>query len=190
MIWATVSSQSCSCWLCRASLSLAAKKIINLILMLVIWWCPCVESSIVLLEEGVCCDQCVLLAKLLLAFASYPPIKKRIGCLILESTGLGWLRALARGSNDVTGCHLTLSSSQVYSILVPFSGRLFFSIGINRFIDSHPISLGNSTRKSLTGFVWDTTHYPVNVISQEILGDSRPDLGHMFWWVESIPLKL
>ena len=27
-------------------------------------WCPCVESSLVLLEEGVCNDQCLLLAKL------------------------------------------------------------------------------------------------------------------------------
>ena len=68
MIWATVSSQSCFCWLYRASLSLAAKNIISLILVLTIWWCPCVESSLVLLEEGVCYDQCVLLAKLL-AFA-------------------------------------------------------------------------------------------------------------------------
>ena len=31
MIWATVSSPSCFCWLYRASLSLAAKNIINLI---------------------------------------------------------------------------------------------------------------------------------------------------------------
>ena len=44
MIWATVSSWSCFCWLW--------------------WWCPCVESSLVSLEEGVCYDQCVLLAKL------------------------------------------------------------------------------------------------------------------------------
>ena len=29
-----------------------------------IWWCPCVESSLVLLEEGVCYDQCILLEKL------------------------------------------------------------------------------------------------------------------------------
>ena len=64
MIWATVSSQSCFCWLHRASLSLAAKNIINLISVLTIWWCPCVESSLVLLEEGVCYDQCILLAKL------------------------------------------------------------------------------------------------------------------------------
>ena len=65
MIWATVGSWSCFCWLYRASSSLAAKNIINLILVLTIWWCPCVESSLVLLEEGVCYDQCVLLAKLI-----------------------------------------------------------------------------------------------------------------------------
>ena len=63
IIWATASSQSCFCWLYRASLSLAAKNIINLILVLTIWWCPHAELSLVLLEEGVCYDQCVLLAK-------------------------------------------------------------------------------------------------------------------------------
>ena len=50
MIWATVSSQSCFCWLHRASPSLAAKNIISLILVLTIWWCPCVEASHV--QEG------------------------------------------------------------------------------------------------------------------------------------------
>ena len=64
MIWAIVSSQSSFCWLYRASPSLAAKNIISLILVLTIWWCPCVESSLVLLEEGICYDQCILLAKL------------------------------------------------------------------------------------------------------------------------------
>ena len=64
MVYATVSSRSCFCWLYRASPSLAAKNIINLTLVLTIWWCPCVKSSLVLLEEGVCYDQCVLLAKL------------------------------------------------------------------------------------------------------------------------------
>ena len=51
MIWAKVSSWSCFCWLYRASPSLAAKSIMNLILVLAIWWCPCVESSSLLL----CC---------------------------------------------------------------------------------------------------------------------------------------
>ena len=46
MIWATVSSCSCFCWLYRASPSLAVKNIINLISVLTIWWCPCVESSL------------------------------------------------------------------------------------------------------------------------------------------------
>ena len=47
MIRAIVSSQSCFCWLCRASPSLAWKDIINLISVLAIWWCLCVESSCV-----------------------------------------------------------------------------------------------------------------------------------------------
>ena len=41
MIWATVSSRSCFCWLYRASPSSTAKSIINLILVLTIWRCPC-----------------------------------------------------------------------------------------------------------------------------------------------------
>ena len=61
MIWATVNSWSCFCWLYRASPSLAAKNIINLISALIVWWCPHVESSLVLLEEGVCYDQCIFL---------------------------------------------------------------------------------------------------------------------------------
>ena len=64
MIWATVSSRSCFCWLYRASPSLASKNIINLISVLTTWWCPCVESSLVLLEKGIFYGQCVLLAKL------------------------------------------------------------------------------------------------------------------------------
>ena len=75
MISATVTFWSCFCWLYRASPSLAAKNIINLILVLTTWWCPCVESSLVLLEEGVCYEQCVLLAKL-----CYP-----LPCFILYS---------------------------------------------------------------------------------------------------------
>ena len=52
MIWATVSSNSRFCCLYRASPSLAAKNIINLISVLTIWWCSCVESSLLLLEES------------------------------------------------------------------------------------------------------------------------------------------
>ena len=59
MILATVRSWSCFCWLYRASPSLAAKNIVNLISVLTIWWWPCVESSLALLEEDVCYDQCI-----------------------------------------------------------------------------------------------------------------------------------
>ena len=47
MILATVSSWSCFCWLYTVSPSLAAKNIINLILVLTIWRCPCVVFSCV-----------------------------------------------------------------------------------------------------------------------------------------------
>ena len=62
MIWATISSRPCFCWLYRTSSFLAAKNVINLISVLAIWWCPHLQSSLVLFEEGVCYDQCILLA--------------------------------------------------------------------------------------------------------------------------------
>ena len=53
MIWATVSSRSCFYWLYRAFPSLATKNIINLISVLTIWWCPCVELSLGFVGERV-----------------------------------------------------------------------------------------------------------------------------------------
>ena len=83
MIWATVSSRSCFCWVYRASPSLAAKNIINLILLLSIWWCLCVDPPPVLLEKGICYDQCILLTKLL-AFALLHFILQGQTCLLLQ----------------------------------------------------------------------------------------------------------
>ena len=83
MIWVTVSLWSCLCWLYRASPSSTAKNIINMISVLTIWWCPCVESSLVLLEEGVCYDQCILLAKVL-AFALLHLVLQGQTCLLLQ----------------------------------------------------------------------------------------------------------
>ena len=99
MIWATVSSWSHFCRLYRASPSLAAKNIINLISVLTIWWCPYVESSLVLLEVGVCYYQCVLL----LAFALLHSVLQCQICLLLQvfldflllhSSPLWWKRHL------------------------------------------------------------------------------------------------
>ena len=85
IIWATVSSQSCFCWLYRASPSSAAKKIINLISVLTIWWCPCVESYLVLLVcYGVCCDQCILFGKTLSASALLHFVIRGQTCLFLQ----------------------------------------------------------------------------------------------------------
>ena len=55
MIWATVSSKSCFCWLYRPSPSLAAKRIINLILVLTIWLYGGVNCD--LLQESLCHTQ-------------------------------------------------------------------------------------------------------------------------------------
>ena len=80
MIWATVSSWSCSCWLYRASPPLAAKNIINMVSVLTIWWCPCVESCVV----G---SECLLwpmhsLSKTLLAFALLHSVLQGQTCLL------------------------------------------------------------------------------------------------------------
>ena len=91
MIWATVSSWSCFCWLYRASPSLAAKNIINLISLLTICWCPCVESSLVFLEEGVCYDQCIFLAKLSLCPASFCIPRPNLPV----TSGVSWLPTFA-----------------------------------------------------------------------------------------------
>ena len=102
MIWATISSWSCYSWLFRASPSSAARNIIILISELTIWWCPGVESSLVLLEEGVCYDQCILLAKLL-TFALLHFALQNQTCLLLHvsvdfillySSPLWWKRHL------------------------------------------------------------------------------------------------
>ena len=92
MVWATVSYWSCFCSLYSTSLSFAAENIINLISVLTIWWCPCVESSLVLLEEGVCYDQCIILAKLY----SLCPASFRIPRPNLPVTpGVSWLPTFA-----------------------------------------------------------------------------------------------
>ena len=81
-IWAIVNSHSYFCWLYRASPSSVAKNVINWILVLAIWWCPCVESSLVLLEKVVCYNQCILLQNSgILCLASFVLLCQT--CLIL-----------------------------------------------------------------------------------------------------------
>ena len=106
MIWAIASPRSWFSWLYRASPSLATKNIINLISILTIWWCPCVESSLVLLEECVCYDQCVLLAKL-----CYP-----LPCFTLYSKAK-------------LACYSRYLSTSYFSILIPSDEKdIFFLV--------------------------------------------------------------
>ena len=95
MVWTTVRSQSSFCWLYRASPSSAAKNIINMISVLTIWWCPSVESSLMLLEEGVCYDQSILLlASVLLHFVlqgqTCPLFQVSLDFPLLYSSPLWW----------------------------------------------------------------------------------------------------
>ena len=97
MVWATVSSRSCFCWLYRASPSLGAKNIINLILVLTIWWCPCVESCVV--GRGCLLWPVCSLCKTVLAFALLHPVLQgqiwlllqvSLDFLLLHSIPLKW----------------------------------------------------------------------------------------------------
>ena len=117
-MWTRVSCWSCFCWLYRASPSLTAKNIINLILVLTIWWSLCVESFLLLLEEGVCYDQCILLAKVcypLPCFILYSKAKlasyfRYLDFLLLHSSLLGWKGHLflVLGLEDLVGPHKTI----------------------------------------------------------------------------------
>ena len=71
------------CWLCRTFPSLAVKKIINMISVLTIWWCPCVELSLVLLKKGVFYDQCSI-DRTMSAFAQLHFVLKDQTCLFSE----------------------------------------------------------------------------------------------------------
>ena len=85
MIWATVSSWFCFCWLYRASPSLAAKNIINLILVLTIY----LVMSMYRVFSCVVGRGCLLwpvhsLGKTLLAFALLHFVLQGQICLLLQ----------------------------------------------------------------------------------------------------------
>ena len=82
-IWATLSSRSCFCWLYRASPSSAAKNIINLISLLTTGWCPCVESSLVVVGRGSLLWPVHSICKTLLAFVLLHFVCQGQICLLL-----------------------------------------------------------------------------------------------------------
>ena len=84
MIWATVSSRSYFCWLNIASPSLAAKNIINLILVLTIWWCPICKVMSYVVERGYLLWPVRSLGKTLLAFALLHVVLQGQTCLLFQ----------------------------------------------------------------------------------------------------------
>ena len=100
MIWDMVSSRSCFLWLYRASPSLAAKNIINIISVLTIWWCSCAVISCVV-GRGCLLWPAYSHDKTLLAFAplhfllqgqTYLLFWVSLSFLLLHSNSLWWKR--------------------------------------------------------------------------------------------------
>ena len=81
MIWVTVSSQSCFCWLYRASI-FGCKEYNQSDLVLTIWWCPCVESSLCVVGGGCLLWPVHSLGKTLLAFDLFHFVLQGQNCLL------------------------------------------------------------------------------------------------------------
>ena len=118
MIWATVSSQSCFCWLYRASLSLDAKNIINLILVLIMVMSMCRVFSCVV-GRGCLLWPVRSLGKTLLAFALLHSVLQSQICqqsrwfltlYLLHSSPLWWKGHLfwVLVLKDLVGLHRTV----------------------------------------------------------------------------------
>ena len=87
-IWAIDSSRSCFYWVYRVSSSSTAKNITKVIELrlpvsvLAIWWCPCVESSLV--DTGCSLWPVYSLGKTLLTFALPHFVLQGQTCLLLQ----------------------------------------------------------------------------------------------------------
>ena len=116
MVWSTVSSKSCFCWLYTTFPSSAMRNVISLISVLTIWWYPCGESSLVLLKKGVCYDSWILLAEF-----GYP-----LSCFILYS----------RPNSSVPPKYLLTS---YFCIPVPYDEKdiFFLLLVLEHLIDLH-----------------------------------------------------
>ena len=138
MIWDTVSSWSCLCWLYRVSPSLATKNIINLILVLTISWCPCVESYLSCVVGKGC-----LLWPVSFSINFYPasfctprpklPVTPSVSCLpsfafqypIMKRTS--FLGVTSRSSSTVLYFWITVCSwslQKLFYLLLESSGKL------------------------------------------------------------------
>ena len=157
MIWATVSSQFCFCWLYRASPSSTSKNIINLISVLIIWWCPCVVSCVV--GRGCLLWPVFSIGKTLLAFALVHFVLQGQTCLLLQVS----LDFLLLNSNPLwwkghrfffffgvsSRSSLGLHSMCVY-VLSSFS-RVWLFVTLCTVAHQSPMSKGFSRQEYLSG---------------------------------------
>ena len=153
MIWATVSSWSCFCWLYRVPPSLAAKNIINLISVLTIWWCPCLVSSLVNYHQIAMTFACISQFSRSVVSYSLWPHGLQHASLPCPSPTPG---AYSNSCPSTQWCHPTISSS-----VIPFSSHpeAFLASGsfqMSQFFTSVGQSIGVSTSASaLPMNIWD-----------------------------------
>ena len=155
----TVRSQSYFCWLYRTSPSLAAKNIIYLISVLTIWWCPYVESSLVLIGRGCLLWLVHSLGRTLLAFcpasfctptlnlsvipgvswlptfALLSPIMKRT-----SSLGVSSRRSYRSSQNCSTSASSALSKGMILDYYVLIVRRNYFQYYRIQYLPSHRLN--------------------------------------------------
>ena len=125
---------------CIELLHLQLQNITTLILKLVIWSCPCVELSPVLLAESVCYERCILLAKLcypFFFFFCYP-----LPCFILYSKAwvfyipkdyCKWYYAEFKFSNCVSLIYRDMIDFYVLFFLWPYYTRILLINDTRKF---------------------------------------------------------
>ena len=117
MIWATVSAQSCFCWLYRASPSLAVKNIINLISVLLVMSMCRVFSCVV--GRGCLLWPVCSLCKILLAFALLHPVLQGQTRLLLQ-VSLNFLLLHSRTCENES-CSVMSDSLQPHGLYSPWN---------------------------------------------------------------------
>ena len=162
MIWATVISQSCFSWLYKSSPPSVAKNIINLIFVLISWWCPCVESFLVLLTEGVAVTSGFSwqnsVSLCLLHFVNKGQIcllhQVSLDFLLLHSSPLGWKGHLflVLFLKGLVGLHRTVQLQLLHHLC------LGHSLGLVESYICNPESKTHFQKKNKYGFT--TWHSP------------------------------
>ena len=143
MIRATVSPQSCFFSLYRVSPSSAAKNIIS----------PCVESSLVLLEESVCYDQCVHLPEFCYPLLPYFILYTKANFV---SPGISWLPTFAFQSSIMKmPSFMGITSRRSYRSLWTCSASTSLALvgGAKTWII---VACLENKQRSVSGF-WDCT---------------------------------